>query len=74
MAVMWPDLWKGDVYIHASNSLNLKICNSACVWSTALQFGSRTFLLLHIYNRNFGLLACLQMKYVSLKCQIQRHV
>ena len=39
--------------IHATNFTNSRLCNSACVWLTALKFGGRTVLLLHIQHWKF---------------------
>ena len=41
--------------IHASNFSNLRLCYLAYIWPTALKFGSRTFLLLLLYDNKFQL-------------------
>ena len=40
--------------IRTSIFSTLRLCNSACAWPTALKFGSRTFLSLHLYDRKFS--------------------
>ena len=36
--------------IHASNFSNLRLCNSTCIWPTALTFGCRTVLSLYLWK------------------------
>ena len=53
--------------IHASIFSTLRLCNSACVWPTALKFGGRTVLSLHLYDRKFQLNSLLKNEVMPLK-------
>ena len=57
--------------IHASNVLNLRLCNSACVGPTDLKFGRRIVLLLYYTYRmeQCSLIACLQIKLCLFKVE-----
>ena len=52
---MWPNLQKLRGLIHISNFSTLRLCNYVCVWPTVLKFGSKTILLLHLYDKTFQL-------------------
>ena len=60
------------IYIHTSNSSTSRTYNAACVLSTALIFGSMTFLSSHIYDRNFWLNSAVTSEVMLLQsCKIE---